>query len=440
MENWKNRKYIFITTFLSALILIIYAAQLSVPVISDETVTMANAAWVTGRDWSLMIAHLGGLYYRFIQALMTVPLFAWLDDPDMIYRGSMILQAVVQASTVPVVYLLCRRHLRMESSKLAAALGAAVCFVPSIALYVFYYRGDYLLSVLPWYALLFFLETIKAADAEKKAGRAGYTVAAVVCCALGYMAHTRGIVLMIALIMSALFIRIFMKQKSLNWPICVCVFVLMGIVDNKIGGILKQALYSISGLNANAFESTDMGSYLNVFSWQTLKGIILLCLSWLNTLVVTTQGLVLIGMVVLLVVTATICREAVLKWRIRTAVGSGQTSGDTAPGISIQEKVTMLFCFLVFVGYFAVGALFFKGVYYPLLTGENTRRVDRLLYDRYAICGAGMMVFLALYVLCCRREWLSRKMKLFCMVLAVGLFAVFLWKFLPIAVKYTGYI
>lgn len=442
----KNRKEITAATLVSAVFLGVLAGQLTVPVISDETVTMANAAWVTGRDWSLMIAHLGGPYYRFVQALMTVPLFAFLDDPAAIYRISMILQALIHVTTVPVVYRICRRHLHMSSAGLAALLGMAVCFVPSIALYVLYYRGDYLLCVLPWYVLLFLLETVRAVEEGRKGRRILFSLLAVLCCALAYMAHTRGIVLILALVICAGILWLLTRQKSLHWPVCIGAAAVSVLVDQKISGTLKQALYSLSGVNSNAFESTDMGGYLNIFSAQALKDLLMLCLSWLNTLVVTTQGLVLIGGVALVVFCRKLGKEP-RKGRFSVysdgslAEREGADALPTqAPVIRLEEKITALFTFLVFSGYYAVGALYFKGTYLSLATGELTRRSDRLLYDRYSVCGAGMLVFFALYVLCCHREWLTGKVRIVCIVLAAALFALFLWKFLPIVVKYPGYV
>jgi len=439
-----EKKTVTAATLFSAAFLCVLAGQLSVPVISDETVTMANAAWVTGRDWSLMIAHLGGPYYRFIQALMTVPLFAFLEDPDAIYRISMILQALIHATTVPMVYRICRRHLHMQSAGLAALLGMAVCFVPSIALYVLYYRGDYLLCVLPWYVLLFLLETVRAAREGRSGRRILYSILAILCCALAYMAHTRGIVLILALALCAGCIRILTRQKSLCWPVSIAAMAVFVLADQKISGILKQALYSISGVNSNSFESTDMGGYLNIFSVQALKDLLMICLSWLNTLVVTTQGLVLIGGAALAVFGWKIIKEQRAKPRTpRTDIGTLEETGTLpgkTPSIRLEEKITALFTFLVFAGYYAVGALYFKGTYLSLATGELTRRSDRLLYDRYSVCGAGMLVFFALYVLCCHREWLTGKLRFVCMAAAAALFALFLWKFLPIVVKYPGYV
>lgn len=52
----KKPQYIITGTLITAILLSIYAVQLSVPVIGDETVTMGNVAWLEGYDWSFMIA------------------------------------------------------------------------------------------------------------------------------------------------------------------------------------------------------------------------------------------------------------------------------------------------------------------------------------------------------------------------------------------------
>lgn len=418
MKNFKN---IIIGWLLAILVLIFYAVRLFVPVISDETTTMANAAWITGYDWSLMIAALGGYYYRFAQALMTVPFFAWLQEPDLIYRLTMVLQAVIQASIVPIVFVICRRHLKIVSEKFATLLGICVCLVPSMALYTFYYRGDYLLGVLPWYVLLTFLETMKAEEEGNCKKRIFLTVLTEIFCAVAYMSHTRGIVLIIAICLSALILQIVWKKKTFYWTIFALSFVLLMLIDSETGKVLKGALYSIGGTNANTLENVNMNYYFNIFSLSALKDMVLLCLSWLYTLIMTTQGLVLIGALI-------------------SVVFLGRAFFSKKMIVSDAEKVVVLFSILVFFGYFAVGALFFKGTYLALRTGSMERRVDRLLYDRYAVCGAGMMVFVALYVICCRKEWFKWKEKLSTILICTGVLVIFFWKIFPLAIKYKGYI
>lgn len=408
-------------TILTALLLGFYALQLTVPVISDESITMANAAWVTGRDWRWMIASLGGNYYRYLQAMMTVPLFCWLKDPAMIYRLSMLLQAIAQASIVPVVYGICRRHLKVESKKVAVLMGMAVCLIPTMALYTFYYRGDYLLGILPWYVLLFFLETMRAAECRAAVSRGIFTMLSVLGCVLAYMAHSRGLILIIALVLSALAVRIFFKKRSLNWLLLLAAVLVLAGIDHVWGQYLKEALYSYSGLTANAFETMNVAGYFQLFSFDAIKDLAMLCLSWMATLISTTQGLVLLGLLLAVIVI------------VRTLFFRMQ-------GISSAEKATLFFCVLVFAGYYAIGALFFRGTYFALRTGELTKRVDRLLYDRYSVCGAGMIVFVALYVLCCRREWLRWKERLLCALGCVAVLGLFVKKVLPTAVKYKGYL
>lgn len=421
VRNREKNIYLIGVTVLAGMVLIAMACQLTVPVISDETTTMANAAWLGGYDWHLMVTSLGGLYYRFGQALLTVPFFTFLDDPDMIYRLSMILQALIQVSTIPVVYVICMRHLSVKSEKLAALMGAAVCLVPSIALYVFYYRGDFLLSVLPWYVLLSFLEAMRAAKEGKRLRRILWTITSVFFAVYSYTAHTRGIIVLIALLITAAAVQIFLKQKSLSWIALIGIGAVFFAVDSCTGQMLKNALYSMSGLNANAIESTDMKSYFSIFSYDMIKDLFMLSLSWLHTLIVSGHGLILIG---------TVASGMIL---LKTLVRRKKDITD-------NEIVMILFCLLVFLGYYAVGGLFFKGTYLAFATGALTKRVDRLLYDRYAICGAGMVVFVALYTLCIRRDWLKWKSKAFCIISALGVFFIWFQKILPLAAKYKGYL
>lgn len=411
---------VFIGFSLVAIILIVYAFQLTVPVISDETITMANAAYFDGKNWKYMVAALGGNYYRYFQAFLTIPLFKVLDEPMMIYRCSMILQALFHASIVLVVYLICVRHLKILSVRLAVLLGVAVSLIPASALYALYYRGDLLLTILPWYVLLFLLELLKAAEEGKIIQKRFFTFLVVIFSYMAYMAHTRGIVVYIALVISIIGIQILLKKKTVSWPIFLFSSIGFIILDLVIAQNMKDILYSVSGANANTLESENVANMFYI-SFTAVKDMLMLSISWLNTILCTTQGLVLIGISIFLGIFWNKVRKRSSK-------------------ISIEEKVILLYAFLVFVGYYAVGVLFFKWTYIAFRTGKITKRVDRLLYDRYAICGVGLIIFLALYAICYRKEWLQKREKSISIITALGTFGIFLWKILPIAKKCTGYV
>lgn len=419
----KIKKYhLFIFCFIVTVILLVaYALQLSVPVIGDETVTMANGAILAGYDWSLMVAATGGRYYKYLQPLLMAPLFKWMNAPEMIYRTAMCIHALLQASVMVVAYVIGRRYLRIKNEKICILLSMAACLVPALILYSYYFRGDVLLGIFPWDVLALFLETMRAEKEGRKLRRLLCTALAVLFSVFSYMAHTRGIVVILALLLAAFVICIFGKCRSLNWGVLAILLVVLLWADMSIGGDFRNALYSVGGVKANTVSSMDMRSYFDLFSWTSIKGMIMLCISWMFTLFSTTYGLALVGIFVSFII---LIRGYLLK----------------SAAFTEEEKAVAVFGFAVFIGYFLVGALFFKGIYTELSSRALTQRSDRLLYDRYAICGCGILIYLALYGLICKKDWIKCKGKIVCMSTGLLIIVLFFWKPVHLVTKYPGYL
>ncbi len=416
----KEHRFLVVGIIFTWLYLIAYALPLTVPVISDETVTMANGAYLAGYDWSYMIAACGGLYYKYIQALMTAPLFWLCRDPEMVYRLTMVMHALLHGSIVWIVYVIGVRHLRIKKKEIAVLLGIVACLVPANVLYAYYSRGDVLLGIFPWYVLACFLETVRACEENKRGKCVLFTALAIIFSVLSYMAHTRGIIVIIALFMTAVLVRLFMKRKSLSWATVAVFCVLMLCADHFMGNALKSALYAVGGANANTVESTNMTAFFDIFSLSTMKALIMLCISWLYTLFSSTYGLVLVGLFVSLLFVVHIFYKKEY--------------------LTCEEKITALFGLLIFAGYFLVGVLFFKGIFTELSSGALEKRSDRMVYDRYAVCGISILIFLAVYVLALKTHWLGWKNKALCMLSGCGIAAVFFWKIQPLITKYPGYL
>lgn len=417
-----KRYHLFIFCFIVTVVLLAaYALQLSVPVIGDETVTMANGAVLAGYDWSLMVAATGGRYYKYLQPLLMAPLFKWIDDPEMIYRMAMCIHALLQASVMAVAYVIGRRYLRIKNEKICILLSMAACLVPALVLYTYYFRGDVLLGIFPWYVLAAFMETMRAEKDGRKLRRVICTALAVLFSVFSYMAHTRGIVVILALLLAALVVRILGKCRSLNWALLAILLVVLLWADMRTGGDFRNALYSVGGVKANTVSSMDMGSYFDLFSWTRIKGMIMLCISWMFTLFSTTYGLALVGIFVSFII---LIRGYLLK----------------SAAFTEEEKAITVFGFAVFIGYFLVGALFFKGIYTELSSGVLEQRSDRLLYDRYVICGCGILIYLALYGLVCKKDWIKLKGKIVCMSTGLLIVLLFFWKPVHLVTKYPGYI
>ncbi|MBA3302771.1 MAG: hypothetical protein H0U26_02725 [Acidimicrobiia bacterium] len=96
------------------------------PTIFDETGYLGNARWLSGdpRIWHMGYAP----YYGFGWSLVVAPLFWFIDQPDRLFRAVQLVNAVLAASLLPLLFLLCRRVLsaRPAVALAAAAVGASV--------------------------------------------------------------------------------------------------------------------------------------------------------------------------------------------------------------------------------------------------------------------------------------------------------------------------
>lgn len=421
MKSWMNthpKLILLCGTGIAALIYIIMGWNLTVPVISDETITMANAAAVTGHDWSYMIAAVGGYYYKYLEALMAVPFFWMFKNPDTIYRVTMVFQGLIQVSIIPVIYRICKKFLKVDSAPVSVLIGMGVCFIPSAVLNTFYFRGDYLLFVLPWYVLWMLLESMHASNVGKGRLTIVFSALAALFSIMAYMSHTRGIVPVIALCMTVLVTRLFTKTKSVNWIILVFSVIVLILADYVVGGQLKTLLYSVSGVQSNSFETVDAGKYFNIFSFTMLKCLFFICVGWMYTLISSTFGLTAAGILALCL----LVRQHV--WKTKNPYASS----------------VFVFGGLTFLGYYGVGALFFKRSYLAFTAGDLTRRSDRLLYDRYAICGLGFVIFAALYLLYKERKLIKLWHIITTLVMSGVIYALTWWRIVPITSKYKGYI
>ena len=395
---WKRHGALLLGLFVAFGAAILYGARLEVPVVSDEVITLANGEYLLGNDWSYMIAATGGYYFKwFYGVLMTPVLWLFRDSPHNAYRAMMILNGMLQAGTMPVCYFICRRYLRVKSPWCAAGIGVCAAFVPSVFLYAFYARGDLLLSIVPWYVLALLLEGLKAEQEHDRSRRAVCTALAAGVSVIAFMAHTRGIVVIVALLLTVLLVRICEKKNPVSWPVLLAVGAAAFLLDLLLAQHFKTALYWIRGALANTLDAVPLNSFFDIFSFRVLKSMAGISVGWLYTLLSSTYGLILLGILA--------CLDA----SIRMVRGGG--------GLAAEEKLAALFSLLVFAGYFLSGLLLFKGNFYSLKYDVMDQRVDSLLYDRYSSCGAGLPVFAAVYILAARPRLLTRPFRLASLVL-----------------------
>ena len=127
------------------------------------------------------------------------------------YKAMIALQFLI-VSFVPVIsYNILRKFFKIESKAYAVLLACAGAGIPSMWLYVSYARADTMMIFLPWVLLLLILKlTMEDMGTKKFALYSGLLAFVSV---YAYMSHSRGIVLLIATVMTVAIMHIWYKKK-----------------------------------------------------------------------------------------------------------------------------------------------------------------------------------------------------------------------------------
>ena len=130
----------------------IMSLKLTNPPILDEVGTMANAAYMTGYNWSECIQATGNHNYKIGMPIFYIPAFLLIKDPFILYRV-LVFTGCIFVSFVPVfAYTIIRKHLlptvKTEVQGIAAQrvipamIALATAFVPSIVLHSLYAKSE----------------------------------------------------------------------------------------------------------------------------------------------------------------------------------------------------------------------------------------------------------------------------------------------------------
>lgn len=93
---------------------------------ADQFGYLANARWLSGDPNDHLLPELA--YYGFGYSLFLVPAFWLFDDPELLTRAILVVNALLMATLVPLLYLYCRRILdtARPTAMAAAVVGAVV--------------------------------------------------------------------------------------------------------------------------------------------------------------------------------------------------------------------------------------------------------------------------------------------------------------------------
>lgn len=389
-----------------------YGIHLSVPLVIDEVGTIANTAFLAGDDWSLCVQSMGGFYYKYGVSVLYLPFYLFFKNtPYFMYKAIMAFHMLI-ISFIPVIaYVICRKYLKINSWIKAVFLASASTGISSLWLYSLYSRSDAMLIFFPWIIVLILLElSVCDTSAHKIRWNILSFVLAFVT-VYAFMSHSRGIILMIATLITLLFVTFAYKKNIVNYMIYLPSTVIMLVIDTVISFYFKNGVYGEYGTSHASIESFHFDAFMKLLTPKGITAYLQLCTGWLFNLSASSMGLVIIGGFASVII-------------IFTAIKKRSSSQ--------QEMIISTFSLLCLIGTFMMGSLFFFPFIYDLMTGTELCRGDRMIYGRYTIGAVSPICFLALYSLTNKKNIIKWKTKVLALFTYITIFSIFITKISPV--------
>lgn len=375
----KNDKKCIVVLFAAMLLLTgIPALMLHVNTTVDEMGTLASAALMTGRNWHVGVISGGGYYYKYGQAFIWVLPYLIFQDTVLVYKAASFMNAVFMSTTPVIAYYISRRYLKIEKEISAALLSAAAAFIGDVMFQSLYLRGDNMLIVLNWVCALMLLNALNA-DSERK--RTLYSVLLSFFAVYAFACHSRGVVAVIAVVMTVFIIQFFGKKKYIRYIPFLGSMAGFLVIDKVLQRFFKHAIWGNQAAHATGLSKD---SILLLFKKSGIKTYIKMAVGWLFNSFTPTMGLACVGLLACLVILILVIRRS--------------------NKITKEEGILAVFGILSYAGSFVLGTVFFEKHVHKNFTGRTSVRIDRIVYDRYICCAFGILCLMAVYVLIWRKD------------------------------------
>lgn len=414
--------------FVTLAYLLLMALRLNNPPVLDEVGTMANTALLNGWDWTECVKADGNHYYKYGLAVLYLPAFMlFRETPIMIYKAVMVINELLMSSVPVFAFIIFKKHLypgAREGAKFSVfydrilpvliAFGAGM--FPSVALTTLYAKGDIMLMLIPWPVTLLVLDAMDAGRAGRRKTVIWYSVLAGFLSVYAFMSHSRGIVMVIAVVMANALIHLITKKKVFRWiPFLASTGVFLAV--DRVADKFFKSHVNIYGTDHASVESFDFAALKLIFTKSGMLSMIKLIIGWAYELITSTYGMAIIAVMIML-------------YYIVKAIWKKKFYKD---GMAVPEKETAMsvYCLLLFLGSFAMGCLFFFKVAHNYFIHVTVNRSDRLMYERYLVCTVGPMLLLTFYVLLYRRDLFRARSRAVAGAVFAAVTALFFIKVFP---------
>ena len=404
---------------------LITALKLNIPPVLDEVGILANSAYAAGYDWSETTYTMGGFYYKYGISLLYAPFLKLIDDPYILYKVLLSINVFLYAFVPVIAYTIQKKHLQMK--RLVAVLFAIIVgAIPCCFIFQLYAKADSMLIVLPWVVLYLVMELSGTNSGRKK------TVLSILLAAVSmysYMVHTRGVVIIIALILTIVLAGVLNKKCVINIPAFLVTAAILLAVDKWLSGLFYDGVYGAYGTAHASAESFEFSELKKIFTLPGLKTLGRLIIGWLFTGMTATSGLLGVGVLGGIIFGI---KEFWIKILKKKTVEIEKETESVRP----SERILSIYSVLSMLGVFAMGILFFFPPVYKYLNVEAVVRSDRLIYERYMAAAFGPLVLYGLYLLYRGSTNIGQKAKRAVLIISGAAFAGIIALFMFECVEY----
>lgn len=374
------------------------------PAFSDETGTLMNVEYLVGSDWSHYTTEILTGYYKYGSTILYLPLYYIFEDRTLLYQGMLCINSLMVSLIPGIVFYIERKFMKIEDKKLAMGCAVAIGLLPASMIWSKTVFSDPFLTVNAWVILLLLLQSMECEQKWKRRILAffiGFTSV------WAYMAHVRGLVITILVLMVIVISRVLLKLKLVDGKGYILGLFGGVSVEITLGEFLKSRIWKVITYNSVG-TLKDAYKEIGGISLSGIKALIRTICGWLYNLVGSSYGLAIAGIIILtgILFSAFVKKEQKL---------------------SQAQSIIYIFSLLYICGSFCAGLIFILPGTYKIFYGEVYTRLDQLIYGRYVMGAVGPLMLVAFYELLQKKVSHSMEKKIASVIIGINIiFVVFL--------------
>lgn len=209
-----DRGVMFILYAFSVVVNALMTMCMELPAVFPEEISAAGiAAFYSGKNWADILGQIG-VRGGYIQSLLYTPLFLVFDNPYVLYKAMLVVNALI-VSFIPLIsyHLATKLGVERVRQKLLAAVSCGM-YVSVLARSKFI-TGDAISCLMVWILIMC---VFAAWDKKNRYTRFTMSILLGFLCAVSFAANAGLIAAVLAIILTVIIARVFFKERLLNIP------------------------------------------------------------------------------------------------------------------------------------------------------------------------------------------------------------------------------